>query len=67
MEWSKVDVTSPVHDEATQAPAVIGTMAQMSEDDALAAVEAAKAACGPKVKGRGHKCLLQSESQPLKG
>ena len=50
-----MDVTS-VHDEATQ-PSL--GMAQMSEDDALAAVEAAK--------GRGHKCLLQSESQPLKG
>lgn len=38
----KVDVTSPINDEVTQAPAVIGTMAQMSESDALAAVETAK-------------------------
>ena len=40
----KVDVTSPINDEMTQAPAVIGTMAQMTESDALAAVETAKAA-----------------------
>ena len=41
---TKVDVTSPINDEVTQAPAIIGTMAQMSESDALAAVEVAKAA-----------------------
>ena len=39
-----VDVTSPVHDATTGQRAVIGSMAQMGADEAVAAVEAASVA-----------------------
>ena len=39
-----VDVTSPVHDATTGARAVIGSMAQMGADEAVAAAEAASVA-----------------------